>query len=100
MKELEMILKAVAQLGEAGKEAFIWWLVIDKGLTFIAVITIATFVFIAMRYAIRASSITNEDSQLLRLLASDVGITLYTEAWILSSERKELRNRIIALAQK
>lgn len=30
MKELEMILTAVANLGAAGKEAFIWWLVLDK----------------------------------------------------------------------
>lgn len=30
MKELELILAAVASLGEAGKEAFIWWLIIDK----------------------------------------------------------------------
>lgn len=47
MKELEMILAAVAQLGEAGKEAFIWWLFFDKGLTFIGWITtvlIASFV--------------------------------------------------------
>lgn len=30
MKELEMILAAVSQLGVAGKEAFLWWLVLDK----------------------------------------------------------------------
>lgn len=33
MKELELILAAVANLGAAGKEAFIWWLVIDKVVT-------------------------------------------------------------------
>ncbi len=30
MKELEMILAAITNLGAAGKEAFIWWLVFDK----------------------------------------------------------------------
>ena len=30
MKELEMVLSAISQLGAAGKEAFIWWLVFDK----------------------------------------------------------------------
>jgi hypothetical protein len=30
MKELELILQTVAQLGAAGKEAFIWWLLADK----------------------------------------------------------------------
>ena len=40
MKELEMILAAVAQLGDASKEAFIWWLMMDKGLSFIALMTL------------------------------------------------------------
>ena len=35
MKELEMILQAISQLGASGKEAFIWWLIADKGLPFL-----------------------------------------------------------------
>lgn len=30
MTELDQVLTAILQLGDAGKEAFIWWLVIDK----------------------------------------------------------------------
>lgn len=30
MEELKLILATFAQLGETGKEAFIWWLLIDK----------------------------------------------------------------------
>lgn len=39
MKDLELVLATIAQLGAAGKEAFIWWLVFDKfipGLFFIS----------------------------------------------------------------
>ena len=36
MKELELILATIAQLGEAGKEAFIWWLIFDKLLSAMA----------------------------------------------------------------
>lgn len=35
MQELQMILNTLAQIGEAGKEAFIWWLIMDKGLPFL-----------------------------------------------------------------
>ena len=30
MEELKVVMAALAQLGAAGKEAFIWWLVFDK----------------------------------------------------------------------
>lgn len=35
MKELELILQTVASLGAAGKEAFIWWLIVSYGVPFI-----------------------------------------------------------------
>lgn len=39
MEELKLILEAVAQLGAQGKEAFIWWLVLEKGLNFVAIMS-------------------------------------------------------------
>lgn len=35
-KELTMVIEAVKQLGESGESAFVWWLVMDKGLSFAA----------------------------------------------------------------
>ena len=31
MEELKVIVDLISQLGEQGKEAFIWWVVMDKG---------------------------------------------------------------------
>ena len=31
MEELKVIVELISQLGEQGKEAFIWWVVMDKG---------------------------------------------------------------------
>ena len=50
MKELELIIQAITQLGEAGKEAFIWWLFVDKGITSLL---IATALFLAYKLVIR-----------------------------------------------
>jgi len=50
MKELEMILQAVAQLGDAGKEAFVWWLVMDKGLGFLGwILTVIAIAFVILK---------------------------------------------------
>jgi len=65
MKELEMILQAIAQLGDAGKEAFIWWLVMDKGLGFLAwIISIGVIAFVILRGVRLASN--NGDLTALR----------------------------------
>lgn len=34
--ELQLVLEAISKLGEAGKEAFIWWLVMDKAVPALA----------------------------------------------------------------
>lgn len=64
MKELEMILAAVAQLGEAGKEAFIWWLVIDKGLSFVSMMTFFVLAFYTAKVAINNLGSTGRMKQL------------------------------------
>lgn len=50
MEELKLILAALAQLGDAGKEAFIWWLVFDKGLMFAGLMVgLAVFAYAVRR---------------------------------------------------
>lgn len=39
MEELQLVLAALAQLGDAAKEGFIWWLIFDKGLSMVVGIT-------------------------------------------------------------
>ena len=54
MKELELILAAVTQLGEAGKEAFIWYLLLDKGLLFLGWIGTLISIVYSIAYMTRA----------------------------------------------
>ena len=54
MKELELILAAVTQLGEAGKEAFIWYLLLDKGLLFLGWISTVISVVYILAYMTQA----------------------------------------------
>lgn len=69
MKELEMILQAVAQLGDAGKDAFIWWLVMDKGLGFLGWILSLGVVSFTLLKVVRY---TNQDD--LRVLRDAMGV--------------------------
>lgn len=52
MNELQLVLNAMTTLGAAGKEAFIWWLVMEKGLAFIcgmSVIALGVFITVSVR---------------------------------------------------
>ena len=67
MKELELILAAVTQLGEVGKEAFIWYLLLDKGLLFLGWIgTVISIVYI-LAYMTRAE--IKKNNAIIRLQA-------------------------------
>jgi hypothetical protein len=51
MEELKLIIQLLSTLGEQGKEAFIWWLFMDKALPFIAIVFALTcVVFIARNF--------------------------------------------------
>lgn len=52
-EQLKMLLEAMQSLGAGGKDAFIWWLVMDKGLPFLGwLMTLGAIVFVA-RFVIR-----------------------------------------------
>ena len=70
MKELEMILAAVAQLGDAGKEAFIWWLVMDKGLGFLGLLTFFATALVLARWVIFACTFEKD----LRRIRDSLGL--------------------------
>ncbi len=45
MEELKVIVNLIQQLGVEGKEAFIWWLLMDKGLSFVLSIVVTLIGF-------------------------------------------------------
>ena len=90
MKELELILQAVTQLGDAGKEAFIWWLVLDKLFGTLCILTIVgAFVFLGLKVI----GIYTSEKQ-LEQLRSEMGISNYGS--VVPSEFREMLNWIRA----
>ena len=74
MKELELVLATIANLGAAGKEAFIWWLVFDKFLFFIGFLC-AIFVIYKVIMAIR----NRRDREIAIAVARAAGFDSYDE---------------------
>lgn len=57
IEELKLVLQTVAQLGETGKEAFVYWLFLDKLVPYIAwPAVIAGIAFTAYRIATRLTA--------------------------------------------
>ena len=74
MKELELILAAVANLGAAGKEAFIWWLIIDKVVVGMFILTAA----ISIPWIIsRAFGRFNSEHLALEAIAKELGMEYF-----------------------
>lgn len=94
MKELEMILAAVAQLGEAGKEAFIWWLVMDKGLSFVAAIALISSIVLVAKAALAARGHTND----LKRIRNTLGIGC--AGYLTETEITRIHERIADLLKK
>lgn len=51
--QLKLIIDMINGLGGQGKEAFIWWLALTKGLEFIGYMTAAVLLFIVATRAVR-----------------------------------------------
>lgn len=65
MTELELILQTVSQLGEAGKEAFLWWLIMDK---VVPGVLFGGFVIFVVIYGLRFARTVMGDSTTLKTL--------------------------------
>ena len=52
IEELQAIVNLLMSLGESSKEAFIWWVALDKGLGFLeSIIIVGTLAYAALRIA-------------------------------------------------
>lgn len=56
IEEIKLITEAVTSLGAQGKEAFIWWLVMDKGLAFVEFIVFFFSVYKLGFHLVKAGS--------------------------------------------
>lgn len=66
MDELKLIMDAITTLGEAGKEAFIWWLVMDKGVLLICWLTFFSLLFYLIKMIASTCKSENRLEQLRR----------------------------------
>jgi len=68
IEQLKLVLETVQQLGAQGKEAFIWWIVLDKVLPVLGwLITFAGLMTVGF-WVIRAVQSANEDAARLKQL--------------------------------
>jgi hypothetical protein len=73
IEQLKLILETLATMGESGKDAFIWWLVLDKVLpVFGWIVTFSGFIFIALRVINMSSNL-----QKLEELRDALGVGSY-----------------------
>jgi hypothetical protein len=72
-EQLKMVLDALQSLGAEGKDAFIWWLVMDKTIAPVAWLVTLCVLALIVRWIIRAS--TNKSR--LNELRALVGVSEY-----------------------
>ena len=73
-EELKIIMDTIAQLGQSGKEAFVWYLVIKYALHYFTVLTfIAAVSFVAVRI-VNAVRACQDDTQVAMLVSEVSGV--------------------------
>ncbi len=95
MEELKLVLAAITTLGEAGREAFLWWLLADKVLPFVAIAGIALLVFVLVKRAMDVDGL-DKFAQSLRAamkIGSDGRLDTYDREqmlrWVKAKREKE-----------
>lgn len=63
-EELKIIMETIGQLGQAGKEAFIWWLIVKYALHYFTVLFFMVMVLIAIRIVVYRIAATTHGNQL------------------------------------
>jgi hypothetical protein len=91
IEQLKLILETLRTMGEAGKDAFIWWILLDKALPVLAwLLTFCGLIWLVLRIVGAISS----DSHMARL-RDDLGVGRPGE--LINSEVAEVRRRISEL---
>lgn len=72
-EELKMILDALASMGAAGKDAFIWWLVADKVLPVAVLFFVACLGCWILMTLIRRAWDQDRDSHIVKQIATLLG---------------------------
>jgi hypothetical protein len=92
IEELKLVLETIATLGAQGKEAFIWWVVLDKIPFFVL-----WAAFIGLLFFITKSvKKYNSDEQFLTSLRDILG---YGDGYLSTSERIRTKNKVLQLVE-
>lgn len=62
--EFKMLIDLMGAMTEAGKWAFIWWLIMSKLTVFIASMTVIVFAYIILRGTVKNCQLSNENDKL------------------------------------
>lgn len=96
-EQLKMILDALQAMGAAGKDAFIWWLLLDKLPGFIGFLCFLGVAYLVVRMLIRYLSGTGDMSAAKRAASA------MNDAWLsshLDMEAYRLRNEVAEWASR
>ena len=76
-EQLKLILETLRTLGEAGKEGFLWWLLLDKGPTIICSILVPSVIGLAILAVYKANTKYCEYKQFAEEVLSLIGHRRY-----------------------
>ena len=97
-EQIQMVLNALLSMGAEGKEAFIWWLAMDRGLSvFSWLITFAGILWVGNRLITHFVDIRDVDTMLCHL-RDTLGVG--SPGPMLASEAKETIRLAVNLARK
>jgi len=89
IEQLKLILETLRTLGEAGKEGFLWWLLLDKGPTLIWSIFLPLVVGLVILAVYKANTKYCEFKQFTEAVFSLTGHPVY------EVDRKTYRDQVI-----
>lgn len=99
LEQLQLIMNTLSQMGEQGKEAFIWWLVLDKALPYLAWLIILPMVLYAVFRLARLITKASDSQDWLRQLDQEIRPAKYA-VWTDSRDVMAMLEEIRKLKSK
>jgi hypothetical protein len=95
-EELKIIMETIGQLGQAGKDAFMWWLLIKYGMSYLlGLVAVSVIGYVVFRIA-KFVHFSSTDTDLVKRLCTKMGcVGQYG-----NFEREKMYEKVLALVDK
>ena len=98
--ELKIIMDTIAQLGQAGKEAFIWWLIVKYALNYLSVMFCISAIVVGVRIVVGRIASLSLGNQLGRELGNLLKVADSGVDWDNEYRRAQVKSEIIQRVRK